>query len=99
MAGAGRPAEAALARLRELERRGADVALVAPRAPAGSEIPLQRIAHVGPLPVIRALEAEMHVRPIDTVLAFGPRARAVVRVLPAGFRPQLAELERELAPT
>jgi len=93
IASSPRGATAALRRLGELERRGADVALIAPQRPEGDpRLPFQRVRRVGPLSVIRAIEAEMHVRPIDTVIAEDRRARLVLRLLPGSFRPQLRDL-------
>jgi hypothetical protein len=85
-AGAG-ASEQAHARLAQLQRRGADVALITDSPPRDCELPLQPVARVAPLGVIRALEAEMHLRPIDTVLGVGRRAQLVLRVIPASFRP------------
>jgi hypothetical protein len=87
----------AVERLLELERRGADVALIATAPAAGCELPVQSIGRLGPLALIRALEAEMHVRRIDAVVPVGQRARLVLGVLPAGFRPPLHEVEDEIA--
>jgi hypothetical protein len=70
-----RSRSAALARLELLRERGADVALISP-APAGADgVPGQTLGRFGPLGLIRALEAEMHVRPIDAVSPFGRRAK------------------------
>ena len=93
LAGSERSAKEAIGRLLALRERGADVALIAPRAPAGCEVPVQAVARLGPLATIRALEAEMHVRPIDNVLAVGGRAQLVMRVLPGSLRPRLADLD------
>ncbi len=86
----------ALSRLTELGRRGADVALVAASFPPGCELPGQPLRRLGPVALIRALEAEAHVRPIDAVVPVGTRARLVLAMLPAGFRPRLADLDAEL---
>lgn len=105
VAGRGAATQAALRRLEELRGRGADVALVSEEPCAGADqpagaqpsagagIPRQTVARLGPLALIRALEAEMGVRPIDNVIAFGGRAQLMLRLVPAGFRPQLADLD------
>ena len=95
VAGGQRSAQAGLARLLELQERGADVALIAQEAPAGCEIPVHAVGRLGPLTAIRALEAEMHVRPIDTVVPVGRRARLVMSLLPGSFRPNAADLDGE----
>jgi hypothetical protein len=105
VAGRGSATQAALRRLEELRRCGADVALVSEESPAGAEIPTgaeppargeipwQTVSRLGPLALIRALEAEMQLRPIDTVIPFGRRAQLLLRLLPGGFRPQIADLD------
>ncbi|HEY1832902.1 MAG TPA: glycosyltransferase family 2 protein [Solirubrobacteraceae bacterium] len=93
LASGERGAQSAARRLTELHQRGADVALVAPRAPAGYELPFQPVRRAGPLSVIRALELEMHVRPIDAVIATDARARLLLRLVPGSLRPQSYDLE------
>jgi Glycosyl transferase family 2 len=61
------------------------------------QIPSQTVARLGPLSLIRTLEAEMQVRPIDAVIAFGRRAELVLRLLPADFRPESANLDDDVA--
>jgi len=93
VAARGAASEAAVRRLLRLRGQGADVALITEDPPAGGELPCHAIGRLGPIRVARALESEMHLRPIDTVLAIGWRARASLRVLPARFRPRALELE------
>jgi hypothetical protein len=81
-----------------LQARGADVALIAVRAQVPQEIPHQLLPRLGPLSAIHAIEREMHVRPIDAVVAFGARARRVLPLLPAGFRPQIEGLSPDGEP-
>ena len=95
VAAGARARRAAIERLGELQRRGADVALISEAPGADLQIPSQTVARVAPIALIRALEAEMHVRPIDTVIAFGRRAELVLRLVPASFRPQIADLDAE----
>lgn len=76
---------------------GADVALVSD-ATTGRDGPLgsgERVRMIrmrrtprrmGPLTLIRALEAEEQLRTIDAVIVFGARARLLSHALPAGLR-------------
>jgi glycosyltransferase involved in cell wall biosynthesis len=89
--------QAALSRLADLRARGADVALISDQPSGTAGVPSQTVSHLGPLPLIRALEAELQVRPIDAVIAFGRRAELVLRLVPADFRPESADLEGEVA--
>jgi hypothetical protein len=93
VAARGRSTQAAVRRLAELRARGADVALISQEAPPDCEIPAHIVRRLGPLALIRALEAEMQVRPIDTVVPVGTRAGLVVRVLPASLRGGAVDLD------
>ena len=85
--------------LEGLQARGADVALIADRAPENGAIPHQLLGGLGPLGAIRAVEQELHVRPIDALVPFGARARRVLRLLPASHRPAIAGLSAAGEPT
>ncbi len=87
VAGGGGAAQSAARMLAELQADGADVALICSDPPAGCRLPLQRIPRLGPLWLIRALEAEMQVRPVDAVVPVGRRAELVLRTLPRALRP------------
>ncbi len=89
--GEGATREAA-AWLVSLHARGADVALIAERPPEDPTIPHQTIRRLRPLATIRAIENELHVRPIDAVVAVGARAGRVLRLLPASLRPEIEGL-------
>ncbi|MHB8532299.1 MAG: glycosyltransferase family 2 protein [Solirubrobacteraceae bacterium] len=65
----------------------------------GDGLAVQRLPRLGPLGTIRAIETEMHVRPADAVVAFGLRARLVLRLVPPSLRPQIAGLEPGGAPS
>ena len=56
-----------------------------------------RLPRLGPLGVIRAIEAEQHVRPMDAVVPVGRRAELVLRLLPGTFRPSGEELDEARA--
>jgi hypothetical protein len=87
--------------LERLHERGADVALVCDGGwgRQRSSIPIQQIPRLRPLSAIRALETEMHVRPIDAVVASGRRAELVLHAVPASLRPVIASLSVEREPT
>jgi Glycosyl transferase family 2 len=97
VASGARAQQAALSRLLELRARGADVALISDEPSAAAELPSQTVSRLGPLTLIRALEAELQVRPIDAVVAFGRRAELVLRLVPADFRPESGDLDGEVA--
>jgi len=46
----------------------------------------------------RALDAEDQLRPIDAVVAFGWRARLLLRAVPPGLRGQLSRITQETDP-
>jgi glycosyltransferase involved in cell wall biosynthesis len=79
--------------LRSLQSAGGDAALLsnlgedgtAPSADQGV-VRVRRLSRANPLYLIRALDAEQQLRTIDAVVAFGPRARTLLRVVPAGLR-------------
>jgi glycosyltransferase involved in cell wall biosynthesis len=95
------PAAAALA-TRWLERArdgGADVALVCSSpAAAQSDVRVRGLRRAGPLALIRALDAEDQLRPIDAVVPFGSRARLLLRWVPAGLRGPLSAIAQETSP-
>lgn len=79
---AGGPADVrpATAWLVEAAAAGADVAIVSDVAPPPG-IRGRRVPDVGPLYLIRALDAEEQLRPYDAVVPFGRRARVLTRLL------------------
>lgn len=93
LAAAGRPAQAAARWLAELQARGADVVLVSRAGAVESEVPLRAVAHFRPLEVMRAIDLEAQVREIDSVVAFGRKAKLIRRLLPGTLRPQAPELK------
>jgi len=97
VASGARAQQAALNRLLDLRARGADVALISDEPSAAAELSSQTVSRLGPLTLIRALESELQVRPIDAVIAFGRRAELTLRLVPADFRPESADLDGEVA--
>jgi hypothetical protein len=74
---------------------GADVALVGAAPPVAADVRVRQLASIGPLSLIRALDAESQIRPLDAVVAFGRRARLLGRVVPRG---SLAHITQETDP-
>jgi hypothetical protein len=77
---------------------GADVALIAAGSPGDNEVRVRSLRRVGPLTLIRALDAEDQLRPIDAVVAFGSRARLLLRGVPPALRGQLSGITQETQP-
>jgi hypothetical protein len=70
---------------------GGDVALVAAHAP-GARVRVRCPEGTGPAGVIRALAAEEQLRTIDGVVAFGTRARLMLRLAPGELRGHMRDL-------
>lgn len=78
---------------------GADVALIGACPDAGQRtVRVRSLRRLGPLALIRALDAEDQLRPIDAVVAFGSRASLLLRGVPPGLRGQLAGITQETDP-
>jgi glycosyltransferase involved in cell wall biosynthesis len=95
------PAAAAVAAgwLERARAGGADVALIGPScAPMGGHVRVRALRRAGPLALIRALDAEDQLRPIDVVVPFGARARLLIRWVPSGLRGQLSAITQETSP-
>lgn len=78
---------------------GADAALIA-SSPAVDRSPVRvrALSHIGPLALIRALDAEEQLRTIDAVVAFGWRAGLLLRVVPGGLRGDMGDIRQETDP-
>jgi Glycosyl transferase family 2 len=87
---AGRDVDAAAAWLRAAREHGADVALIADRDVEGLHV--RPVPRLGLRAFVRALDAEMQLRPVDALVPFGGRARILARALPAGKRGTIAPL-------
>jgi Glycosyl transferase family 2 len=97
-AGSARQAERWLA---AAQAAGADVALIAPGAPdrdRDASVRLRPLAKAGPLALIRALDAEDQLRPVDAVVAFGWKARLLARGVPSGLRGEMPQITQETDP-
>jgi len=72
--------------LEEAGREGADVSLVGSEPPAGSTVPHRPLDRLGPGRLVRALDAENQLRPVDALLPAGHRERHALRISPAELR-------------
>ena len=77
---------------------GADVVLVADVSAGGAGVRVHRVPRMGPLALIRALTAEDQLRPSDAVIAFGPRARGLLRAVPPSLRGSVRAVHEHVAP-
>lgn len=92
LAARGRAAQEAGSWLARLQAHGVDVALVSDETSPSVTAPIQRVAKLRPLTVMRALDVEMQMRTLDAVLPMGRRARLLWRVLPWTLRPTIPGL-------
>jgi hypothetical protein len=92
VAARGRPAQEAASWLAQLRAQGVDVALVSDESSPSVAAPVQRVARLRPLAVMRALDIEMQMRTLDAVLPMGRRARLLWRILPWTLRPTIPGL-------
>jgi glycosyltransferase involved in cell wall biosynthesis len=59
---------------------------------------IRELRRMRPIALVRALEAEQQLRTVDVVLPFGPRARALLRLLPRGMRGILTTVNERVEP-
>ncbi|HTU78133.1 MAG TPA: glycosyltransferase family 2 protein [Solirubrobacteraceae bacterium] len=93
--------------LASAQAAGADVALIRPGAGGeagedvdvrGGALRVRPLARAGPLALIRALDAEDQLRPVDAVVSFGWRARLLMLGVPSGLRGELSQITQETDP-
>jgi len=84
--------------LERAQEAGADAVLVARLSADGGAVRTRLVSRLGPLAVIRALDAEEQLRPIDAVVAFGWRARLLLRGIHPGLRGEVPEITQETDP-
>jgi len=77
--------------LEEAAREGADVALIG-APPPGSAVPYRPLDRLGPGRLVRALDAEDQLRPVDALLLAGSRERRAIRLAPGALRGAVAPL-------
>jgi hypothetical protein len=71
---------------------GADVSLIA-AGPAVAHLRVRRLHRRRPLQLIRALDAEEQLRPMDAVVAFGGSASLLLRLIPASLRGHMRAID------
>jgi hypothetical protein len=64
---------------------GADVALIGAAPPQGSAVPHRPLDRLGPGRLVRALDAEDQLRPVDALLPAGRRERLALRLAPGAL--------------
>jgi hypothetical protein len=84
--------------LEEAAREGADVALIGSAPPTGSTVPHRPLDRLGPGRLVRALDAENQLRPVDALLPAGRRERHALSLSPAALRGAVPPLSPDRAP-
>ncbi|HEX6152593.1 MAG TPA: hypothetical protein VFZ19_03635, partial [Solirubrobacterales bacterium] len=84
--------------LEEARRGGADVALVGAPPPDGTRVPQRRLDRLGPGRLVRALDAEDQLRPVDALLPAGRRERLALRLAPRALRGAVPPLSAKESP-
>ncbi len=79
--------------LEEASAAGADVALVAPQAPPRASVRCRRLARGSTGELVRALDAEDQLRPVDALLPAGRRERRRLRLAPGALRGAVEPLD------
>jgi hypothetical protein len=77
---------------------GADVALIGPAPPAGTSVRRRRLDGPSTGALVRALDAEDQLRPIDALLVAGWRERLRLRLAPASLRGPVGPFAPDTAP-
>jgi hypothetical protein len=72
--------------LEEAASEGADVSLIGSAPPAGSAVPHRPLDRLGPGRLVRALDAENQLRPVDALLPAGQRERLAMQLAPGELR-------------
>jgi Glycosyl transferase family 2 len=78
--------------LEEAQRGGADVALIGTAPPDGARLPHRPFDRLGPGRLVRALDAEDQLRPVDALLLAGRRERLALRLAPGALRGAVSPL-------
>lgn len=95
----GRRGSAGLAEwLTEAAGEGADVALIGAAPPVGAAIPRRPLDRLGPGRLVRALDAEDQLRPVDALLLAGGRERRSLRLAPGALRGAVPPLSLDIPP-
>jgi glycosyl transferase family 2 len=84
--------------LREAADHGADVALIGAAPPEDCPLPHRPLDRLGPGRLVRALDAEDQLRPVDALLPAGRRERLALRLAPGALRGAVPPLSPAVAP-
>jgi Glycosyl transferase family 2 len=84
--------------LREAASNGADVALVGAEPPPGAPLPHRALDRLGPGRLVRALDAEDQMRPLDALLLAGRREGLALRLTPRALQGAVPPLSPATAP-
>lgn len=84
--------------LAEAAGEGADVALIGAAPPAGTPVPHRPLDRLGPGRLVRALDAEDQLRPVDALLLAGGRERRALLLAPGALRGAVPPLSPDTAP-
>lgn len=98
IAGRGRSAQTARTWLARLSASGVDTTLVSNDAHLDTDVPMRISVRMSPLTTMRALDIEMELRTIQSVVPFGRRAKLVHRILPRTFRPSIEGVSADVHP-
>jgi hypothetical protein len=79
---------------------GADVALVTDCPPdaANGALHVRELERLGPVRLIRALDAEVQLRGVDALVPWGPRERRLARILPPELRAPFGAIDPDTDP-
>jgi hypothetical protein len=77
---------------------GADVAMICDRPSEAAGVRCRALESQGPGALLRGLDAEDQIRPIDAVVPAGRRERLALRLAPRALRGAIAPLDSGLAP-
>lgn len=83
--------------LQEAERSGADVALIG-APPQGAQLRHRPLDRLGPGRLVRALDAEDQLRPVDALLLAGRREKFALRLAPRALRGVVPPLSAKESP-
>ncbi len=98
IAARGKSAQRARRWLGALAAQDFDVALISDDRHHEVGMPARKVSRLRPLATMRALDVEMQLRTAHALVAFGPRARLVRRLLPSVLRPEIAGLDARTDP-
>jgi hypothetical protein len=90
----GRGAKRLAEWLAEAAGAGADVALICTNPPPAGPVRARVLSRTGPGAMVRALDAEDQLRPIDALVPAGRRERLLLRLAPGSLRGATAPVDR-----